>query len=98
MSAQIVKVKWPTPASIDPTINNGKTEVEAGEESYVWATTYLQMMTWPENLAPQRTGDFIFCGDLPTDDESIASGTNTATTISTRIKKQVDTEKATQAS
>lgn len=82
----IVKIKLSTVSGIDPELNNGKLEAEAGEEFYTTAVGYTSMLTWPADQLPERIGDFISRDDLPTLDE----GGMTATAITARVKKHHD--------
>ena len=79
----IVQIKLKTASSIDPELNNGKTEVQAGEPFYTTAVGYTGMLNWPEDQRPERIGDFISRDDLPELDE----GGMTAAAITARVKK-----------
>lgn len=79
----IVKIKLPTPISIDPTLNNGKTEAAAGEEFFTTAAAYTTMMGW-EGI--ERIGDFISRDDLP----ALDTGGMTAPAIVARIKADAE--------
>ena len=50
----LVNVKMATDTAISPTLNNGKTEVKAGEEAIIYIEDYLQMCGWPENQRPEK--------------------------------------------
>ncbi len=44
----------PVATAINPLINNGKTEIAAGETALFYTQDYLEMrLTWPEDQKPQ---------------------------------------------
>jgi len=79
----IVKIKLSTVSAIDPVLNGGKTEAEAGEEFYTTVAGYTGMLGWPKEQVPTRVGDFISRDDLPATD----AGGMTASGITARMKK-----------
>jgi hypothetical protein len=50
----LINVKMATDIAIPPLLNNGKTEVKAGEEAIIYIEDYLQMCAWPENQRPEK--------------------------------------------
>jgi len=79
----IVKIKLKTPGSIDPVLNNGKTQVEAGEEFFTTSAGYIGMLNFPPDQIPERIGDNISRDDIPATD----AGGMTAQAITARVKK-----------
>lgn len=50
----LINVKMATDIAIPPSLNNGKTEVKAGEEAIIYIEDYLVMCGWPENQRPEK--------------------------------------------
>lgn len=62
----ICKLKMPVAIAINPLLNNGKTEITAGETALFYAQDYLGMrLTWPESQKPELIEDIDVCG-VPT--------------------------------
>lgn len=50
----LVNCRMPVDISISPLLNNGKTDVKAGEEAILYVQDYLEMQRWPEGQRPER--------------------------------------------
>lgn len=86
---EIVKVTSPDASAIDPLINNGKTEVEAGGTCYLWTKSLLDYISWPESKRPVVI-EYVSRASIEADDQTLEGGAKaTAKAISDRVKKHV---------
>jgi hypothetical protein len=61
----ICSLQMPVATAINPLLNNGKTEIAAGETALFYTQDYLEMrLTWPQDQKPKLIED-IDVGGVP---------------------------------